>query len=188
MDLKSCAFIGHRKIPLTEALKNEIYEQVENLIKNLNVTNFLFGTCSDFNTLCYHIVSDLKKYYPYIQKIVYTCKSETFKIQDNLDKNRAPSPLNHDFYFDKEVHFKTKWTAGKASYIERNQAMIDDSDYCIFYYDNSYIPSLKKLTKHSVILKQSTSGTKIAFLYAYKKHKIIINTYHKKNWECSQFF
>lgn len=28
-------------------------------------------------------------------------------------------------------------SARRASYIERNELMIDDSDYCVFYIDNN---------------------------------------------------
>ena len=53
---------------------------------------------------------------------------------------------------EEEVEHKTKYTAGKASYIERNFAMIDDSDYCIFYYDNNYKPNMNS-KKKLVVLK-----------------------------------
>ena len=33
---------------------------------------------------------------------------------------------------EEEVNFKNKWNAGKGSYVERNQAMINDSDICVF--------------------------------------------------------
>ena len=49
-------------------------------------------------------------------------------------------------------------SAGQASYIERNELMINDSDYCVFYID--------KKTKYK-------SGTKIAHEYAKSKNKNI---------------
>ena len=68
--------------------------------------------------------------------------------------------------FEEEFEHKTKYEAGRASYVERNQAMIDDSDFCVFYYDKNYTP-----------LTQTNSGTKIAYLYAIKKKKIVINLF-----------
>ena len=56
--------------------------------------------------------------------------------------------------------------SGKASYILRNQKMIDASDFCVFYYDKNYIP----LTN-----KQTNSGTHLAYQYAVKMKKQIIN-------------
>ena len=55
--------------------------------------------------------------------------------------------------------------AGKAVYIERNCEMIDNSRFCVVYYDENYIPSRKN----------KKSGTKIAYDYAVKKGKEIIN-------------
>ncbi len=62
---------------------------------------------------------------------------------------------------------KTKYDAGRASYVERNQAMINDSDFCIFYYNKNYIPKTK-----------TKSGTKIAYEYALRKKKNIINLFN----------
>ena len=60
--------------------------------------------------------------------------------------------------------------AGKASYIQRNFEMIDKSAYCIFYYNENYASSLK-----------SNSGTKVAYKYALKRNKNIINLYKEKD-------
>ncbi len=49
--------------------------------------------------------------------------------------------------------------AGKASYVERNRIMIDESDFGIFYMNENYF------------LSKSKSGTKIAYDYALKKSK-----------------
>ena len=58
------------------------------------------------------------------------------------------------------------WTAGKASYVERNQDMINESDYCVFYYNPEYQPPKRKYSKRSVGDYQPKSGTKVAFEYA----------------------
>lgn len=50
--------------------------------------------------------------------------------------------------------------AGRASYVKRNQAMINASEYCIFYYN------LDCHAKH-----QTKSGTRIAFELADQKRK-----------------
>lgn len=74
------------------------------------------------------------------------------------------------------MEFENKNTAGKASYVERNYAMIDDSDYCVFYYDESYLPPLHKYAKRCVFNYQPNSETKLAYLYAKRKKKEIMNT------------
>ena len=50
--------------------------------------------------------------------------------------------------------------------MERNQEMIDGSDYCVFYYDENYKPPRRKYSKRSVGDYQPKSGTKVAFDYA----------------------
>lgn len=81
----------------------------------------------------------------------------------------------HMFCFDEEYDHPTKYTSGKASYVERNQAMINDSDYCIFYYDKNYQPGMRKYSKRSIGYYQPKSGTALAYAYARQKKKIIIN-------------
>ena len=59
--------------------------------------------------------------------------------------------------------------------MKRNQAMINDSDYCVFYYDEKYEPELRKYSKNSIGYYQPNSGTKLAYNYAKSKRKIIYN-------------
>ena len=54
------------------------------------------------------------------------------------------------------------------SLYERNFEMINKATFCIFYYDENYI------------LPKSNSGTKIAYEYAIKKKKQIINLCKEK--------
>ena len=65
---KTCCFIGHRKINETNELKEKIYNTVEDLIVNQGVTSFLFGSRSDFDSLCKEIVTELQKKYPDIKR------------------------------------------------------------------------------------------------------------------------
>lgn len=65
--------------------------------------------------------------------------------------------------------------AGRASYVERNQEMINKSDYCIVYYDENYAPPRRKNSKRDLFDYQPKSGTKVAYDYAVKKGNEIIN-------------
>ncbi len=76
---------------------------------------------------------------------------------------------------EEEVEYKNKWTSNKASYIERNFAMIDASDICVFYYDENYKPLLRKYSKKCIGYYQPKSGTALAYKYAKQKNKIIYN-------------
>ena len=52
--------------------------------------------------------------------------------------------------------------SGRAVYVKRNYEMIDNSRFCVVYYDTDYEPSTRK------------SGTKIALEYAIKRSKKVI--------------
>ncbi len=183
MDSKTCSFLGHRNTKLAQSQIQKLNEVLENLIVEQNVSTFLFGSKSKFNNLCLSLVTSLKNKYPYIKRIGYTCRSETCHLEKDrlewekyyLSLGNKPSQL---FGFEMECEHRTKYTAGKASYIERNQAMIDNSNYCIFYYNSEYKPSIRKLSKKDMGYYQPKSGTALAYKYAKKKKKVIINIFN----------
>ena len=85
--------------------------------------------------------------------------------------------------FDAEYEHPTKYSSGRGSYVERNQAMIDDSDICVFYYDENYLPLRRKNSPRDISDYQPKSGTRIAYEYAIKKEKRVINTSsHLREW------
>lgn len=178
----ACSFFGHRKVEITEELKQKVKTVVEDLIVNHNVMTFLFGSRSDFDTLCHLVVTELKQKYPNIVRKCYTCKSETCilesertyweKFFSNLKKQKVTL-----LAFESDVEHKTKYTSGKASYVERNQTMVNDSDYCVFFYNPNYQPKMRKYSKRSICWYQPKSGTKLAYDYAKQKKKHIVNLF-----------
>lgn len=182
---KAC-FIGHRRIEVTNDLKKKFKQIIENLIINHNVLIFLFGSKSDFNHICHSIVTELREKYPKIKRIGYSCKSETFILEnERLKWQKIFSNVQNNeiniLAVDEELEHKTKYVSGKASYIERNKAMIDDSDWCIFYYDDNYLPESRRYSKRSNYYYQPNSGTRLAYLYAKQKKKQIINLFNIEN-------
>ena len=182
--IKTCSFFGHRNTTITEELKYKVKVIVEDLIINQNVKIFLFGSRSNFDYLCHLVITELKEKYNFIKRIAYTCKSETCileserekweEIYSKLQKKKVTLPG-----FEEEFEHKTKYTSGRASYVERNQAMINDSDYYIFCYDESYQPEMRKYSKRSIGYYQPKSGTALAYAYAKQKKKIIFNIFLK---------
>lgn len=151
----TCCFFGHRKIFITECLVESLQNEIEKLIKEKKVKTFLFGSRSEFDDLCHKVVSELKEKYSDIVRIYV--RAEFPYINDEYEKYLSN---RYEESYDPE---KIKG-AGKASYIERNYEMIDKSEYCIFYYDEEYVP-----------IRGKKSGTKIAYEYAKKKGKKIKN-------------
>lgn len=177
---KTCSFFGHRKIEISEELKQKVKEIIEDLIVNHNVLTFLFGSRSDFDHLCHVIVTELKERFLNIKRISYTCRSEFCILENEKQKwEKIYSYFEKKevciLGFEEEVEHKTKYTSGKASYVERNHAMINDSDYCVFFYDEKYNPPKRKKSKKDLFEYQPKSGTKLAYNYAKQKRKIVLN-------------
>ena len=178
---KTCCFFGHRNVEETKELKQKVKAEIETLIVRQKVTRFLFGSRSNFDFLCHLIVTELKENYLDIKRIKYTCRSESCILENEREKweeiysyvqKREVRLLG----VEEEFEHKTKYTSGRASYVERNQAMIDDSDFCIFYYDETYRPEVRKDAKRGYY--QPKSGTALAFAYAARKKKTLINVFH----------
>ena len=158
---KSCCFLGHRDTVATPELCERLRQTMLHLIEEKGVTRFLFGSASKFDDLCLKIATELKHDYPEIKRVYVrsnypqiTAKYENYLLE-TYDETYMPERIEN---------------AGKASYVERNQEMIDGSDFIIFYYDENYTPKTARKTK---------SGTKLAYEYALRKSekgaKVIIN-------------
>ena len=151
--MNTCCFIGHRTITETEKLKTRLYETIERLIAEENVDTFLFGSKSQFDSLCYKTVTKIKEKYPHVKRIYV--RAEFPQINDSYKMYLLES--YEDTYYPEKL-----LRAGKAVYIERNYEMIDNSLFCVIYYRQEYSPKNRK------------SGTKLAFNYAINKKRKII--------------
>lgn len=165
-DRKSCCFFGHRKIEHSKELEKQIYEDAENLVLNENVDTFYFGSRGEFNSLCREAVRKLKEKYPQIKRVYIRAE---FPYIDDSYRNYLLEDYEDTYFPEKAIN------AGKASYVERNREMIDKSDFCITYYREEYKPPMRKKGKQDLTAYQPKSGTKIAYDYAKKRGKTIIN-------------
>ncbi len=145
------AFIGHREIEKSECLMKNLFSLLESLILERGVTVFLFGSRSEFNTMCYEAVSKLKEKYAYISRIYV--RGEYLNIGEDYKKYLL-SKYEHTYFPEQAIN------AGKLVYIIRNRVMIDESDICIFYFD-----------------KERNVGTRYAYEYAVNHRKKIFNLF-----------
>ena len=166
--IQTCCFFGHRKIKEAPELESKLIEVIEDLIVNRDVTTFLFGSKSEFDSYCKKIVDRLKEKYPHIKRVYV--RSSFQHIPDWYED----SLLEHyeDTYFPEHMA-----KAGRASYVERNQEMINKSDFCVFYYDENYLPPRRKNSRRDLFDYQPKSGTGVAYDYAVKKKVEIINVF-----------
>ncbi len=164
---KACCFIGHRTIEGETALWQRIRCAVERLIRQ-DVEEFIFGDRSEFNDLCNEVVTELQQEYPKIRRIQFRVAHpvpETYPMrftQGGYDESAFPGGIHR---------------AGRAAYMERNEAMIRASQYCIFYYNPLYTPKPYRRPRHTAGKAPSPSGTRLAYQYAQEQKKVCINLY-----------
>ena len=138
------------------------------LITAANNYKYSFKEQLLIHTLCYEVVSELREVYPKIRRIHYRT--------DYPDADAYTMQFLLDGYED-SICPDGVAAAGKAAYVERNQAMIQASDFCVFYFNNEYLPASRKESKKAITSYQPKSGTGIAFDYAKANGKTIINLY-----------
>lgn len=166
--MKTCCFIGHRNAIGTPKLCEELRKTIITLIEEKGVKWFLFGSRSKFDDLCLNMITELQQEYPEIKRMYvrshYPYIEQWYKdyLLESYDDTLMPSGIEN---------------AGKASYAERNQAMINASDFCVFYYNEEYKPPLRKQCRSALSAYQPNSGTKLAYEYAKQKKKEIINLF-----------
>ena len=183
---KRCCFIGHRTIEQTDELLALLTDTIRRLILEEGVCYFLFGSRSAFDDLCHRIVTEFQQEFPNIVRVAYTRRSEyAVKAEEKVKMERTWATILKTEVklkdYDAEVQSDRVFSAGKASYVERNQEMIDDSDFCVFYYNESYLPPRRKRSNRDLSSYQPKSGTRLAYEYAVQKSKktdkVVINTF-----------
>ena len=167
---KACCFFGHRKINKTPELIERLIREIEILITEKEVSIFYFGSKSEFDDLCHKIVTELKEKFPRIKRVYVRSAFQHIPdwYEDSLLKHYEGT------YFPEHME-----NAGRASYVERNQEMINKSAFCIVYYDENYAPPRRRNSRRDLTDYQPKSGTKVALEYAVKKKKEIINLFKK---------
>lgn len=106
-------FIGHRTVKYKEMIELKLIKKINTLI-DIGVNEFVFGSNSEFDNICYHIIENYNK-----KITIFCCGKE----------NRR-----YDKIFYTNVPFENR----KNIYIERNKSLIDYCDIIIFYFDDQY--------------------------------------------------
>ena len=150
----ACCVFGLRKITVVAVLKVKLTEIMENLIVSENVGTFFLGSRSQFDSLCCDVLCQLKGKYPHIHRVYV--RAEYPVIGPDYEQYLLR-------WYDETYFPKIAENANRAVYLERNYEMIDKSCVCVVYYNSEYAPKSRK------------SGTQIAYNYALKKKKKIIN-------------
>lgn len=150
------AFIGHQKIKKTKAVRERLTKTIEDLIVNESADTFLFGSGSEFNNLCYEIVTQLKKDYPQIRRVYVRAEYE------HIDKTYNGYLLT---LYEAIVSAPNVYGAGVLSYIKCNHAVVDLCDILVVFYHENDSPT------------ETKDGTCLALAYAQRMDKRLINVY-----------
>ena len=170
MNRNTCCFFGHRKIDITSEMRCKLYNIIKKLVINEGIDTFLFGSKSQFDKLCYQIISKLKAEYPHIKRIYVRAQ---FPYIDNDYMSYLLENYEETYFPDNMLK------AGRASYVERNYEMINKSEFCILYFDKNYLPPRRKKSNKGLTDYQPKSGTRIAYDYAVRKQRKIINIFNE---------
>jgi len=163
---RTCCVFGHRKVERKDELKQKLAEVFEMLINDKNVDTFFVGSKSEFDELCREILVVEKEKFPNIKRIYV--RAEYPDISSDYEKYLLENC--EETYYPERLR-----NAGKAVYVERNCYMIDNSDFCVVYCMEGYLPSGRKNNRRDLFDYKPQSGTCIAYKYAVHKKRIIIN-------------
>ncbi len=148
---KICSFFGHRYVEITDDLIKLTKCEILKII-NFGCRIFYFGGYGDFDNLCYKIVSKIQEEKPELLiKRVYCVSQERYL-------RKKVRYFNRDDY-DEVIYLVPSFEGWYKSIYFRNCAMIDESDFLVFY-----------------VQERENSGAFKTYKYAIKKKdKYVVN-------------
>lgn len=129
--IRTCFFTGHRKIAndKLEEIKEYLINNIENLIINYDVKNFISGGALGFDTIAAETVIELKEKYPHIKLIIYIpCYGQSGKW-NKYQKYRYRNMLAKA---DRTIYITEKEYTNDCMRL-RNMKMVRDSFFCIAF-------------------------------------------------------
>ena len=146
MEEKICSFFGHREITLTERLESLLTIEIFNAIC-LGCNVFYFGGYGEFDRLCYETVTEIKTENPNLHiKRVYCVAQESYLRK----KVRYFNPSD----YDEVIYLQPSFEGWYKSIYFRNCAMIDKSDFIIFYAEERERSGAYKAYKYAKAKKK----------------------------------
>ena len=148
-----CSFFGHREIERTEELTSTLTMEIMKVV-DLGCHNFYFGGYGAFDELCYQVVTKLKEETPRLNLKRIYCVSQERYLRKRSRYFKAED-------YEEVIYLSPSFDGWYKSIYFRNCAMIDNSDFVLFYAE-----------------KRENSGAYKAYKYAKgKKDKHVINLY-----------
>lgn len=142
---KACTFIGNRDLSLNEqwALRPRLQQAIMNY---LNAGGYFFacGGSYGFDLVAAEEVLNFKQYYPYIQMILLLPYPHYTSRWTMEDQQRLQQVMQYSIYRYSYSAYR------KGIYSERNQQLIDGSNYCIYYSDSKTAPYTQSIIDYAI--------------------------------------
>ena len=129
--IRACFFTGHRRLPSAriEEIKEKLSENIERMIVEYDVKDFISGGAIGFDTLAAEAVYEMKNKYPHIRLNLYLpCYGQSKKwnyyqkYRYNIIKSNAD-----------DILYVTEKEYTPDCMLRRNLRMIKDAYFCIAF-------------------------------------------------------
>lgn len=121
---KSCVFFGHRWLAFKVEERNLLKKTIIDLIEKENVEDFVFGGYGDFDSIAFEVVSEIKKDYPKIRRILALAYIPKYQAE-----------MDHLNLIYEHVYLPEGTEVGPQKYAisRRNRTLAKECDFMICY-------------------------------------------------------
>jgi len=143
-----CSFFGHRDVEITDKLYAITAAEISKSV-DAGCRSFYFGGYGDFDDLCYRIVTKISTEQPELNiKRIYCVSQEKYLWK------RVRYFKREDY--DEVIYLTPSFDGWYKSIYFRNCAMIDESDFVIFYAEDRPDSGAYKAYKYAKKKKDKT--------------------------------
>jgi len=153
---KYCSLFGHSEFFVNSDLECRIKSEIINCVENRGITEFYLGGYGGFDLACARFIRELKLIYPQIKS--YLVLAYLDKKFDDMDKDYIKKT------YDDLIFPPIENVPKRLAIIKRNEWIIANSEYIIFYVNHSWGGANKMLEYANKKKKNYINlGTQIAF-------------------------
>ena len=130
-NIRTCFFTGHRRLPTKrlDEIKNALSSEIERLIIEYDVRDFISGGALGFDTVAAEAVTEMREKYPHIRLLLYLpCYGQSKKWGYKQKYRYNMLKANAD-----EIIYVTEGEYTEDCMMKRNLRMIKDAFFCIAF-------------------------------------------------------
>lgn len=134
---KCCSFFGHRDFWSNSSREAAIKKHIIDCVKNRGITEFLLGGYGEFDIFCAKYLRELRADFPEIRStLVLAYLGKNFDNFELAYMRRT---------FDAIIYPPIENVPLKFAIIKRNEWMVRESDYVIFFVEHNWGGAYKML-------------------------------------------